>query len=310
VLTACYALLRNEEPILPAFLDQLAALFDVRVLVDHSSTDRSVALIRDRGRDSFCLYHLEARGYPQAEVATFFARHIRATHDPDYLFFLDADEFLPFTDRPHMEQVLSRLPRTDVVALPWANICPVRLDGQDIFSEPFLVNPAACGFSKIVLTRRVARDVVVDQGNHSATSVGSALSTTYLPLPLFHIPVQSRLQFTFKILNGNNRLMADPAKLRAGLGVHWARYAQELAGPGLPDDRLRAIALGYGADDVASGKGDVLEFAFPLVASPYRESTTYVEAQARALLVSHESPARAFVVTDDAGERVLVGAQG
>lgn len=306
MLTACYAIIRNEEPILPAFLDQIEALFDVAFVVDHSSTDSSPSLIRGRLKNSVNLFHLAADGYPQSEIATFFTRFIRQEVEPDFLFYLDADEFLPFRDRAHFQHELRLLPDVSMLRLQTVNICPVHLDGRNIFSERFLVGRRGRGLTKIALTRHADMAVVIHQGNHSAsTAAGPALSSAPFHVPLYHVPVQSRIQITFKAIQGNNRLRFDDGKLKAGLGTHWVQLANQLADGIVSDEVLHRVALDYGDGGMRCTQRQEMEFPIPTVLSPYVETRSYVEAQARALCVRALRDPLRFEITDDSGTSLL-----
>ena len=46
---------------------------------------------------------------------------------------------------------------------------------------------------------------------------------------LIHIPIQSRLQFYFKIATGSIMLKSEGALLRERQGYHWISLAQEAA---------------------------------------------------------------------------------
>jgi hypothetical protein len=98
--------MKNESPILDPFLDQISAFFDSAIILDHGSTDDSRAKVSARFDSKIELFQLKASGYPQAEVASLFAHRIFDRDSPDFLFFLDCDEFLPFQDRRELETFL------------------------------------------------------------------------------------------------------------------------------------------------------------------------------------------------------------
>lgn len=68
---SCFCMMRNESPILEPFLDQAVEFFDALYLVDHSSSDNSVDIVRRRKVRGLELFSLISAGYPQSELATF-----------------------------------------------------------------------------------------------------------------------------------------------------------------------------------------------------------------------------------------------
>jgi hypothetical protein len=92
---ASFTLMRNERPILGPFMDQLHEFFDHSILLDHESTDGTLAYATEHAGPGIALYRLKSTGYPQSEVATRFLNRIMATTNADWVFFLDCDEFLP-----------------------------------------------------------------------------------------------------------------------------------------------------------------------------------------------------------------------
>ena len=74
---------------------------------------------------------LNSTGYPQSQVASFFAQKIMKEFDPDFLF-LDCDEFLPFDTRQDLIGFLSDKADYHYLTYYWKNICPSNFDGSDI----------------------------------------------------------------------------------------------------------------------------------------------------------------------------------
>lgn len=308
---ACFVMFRNEAAILGPFLDQLQTFFDHSILADHGSTDGGAEMVRARGDSRLELLRLQAPGYPQSELATVMTRRILDTHDPDFLFLLDCDEFLPFADRAALEAFLAAYKEREVLLLPWQQICPESLEGGDIFAGRFLRAAGHSRFAKIVLTRRIKahqgwriahgyREVNADAPLDVAGDTGSAL---------LHMPVQSRSQFRFKVAAGARRLNADSRLRGTTLGEHW-RHLDRLAAQGRLDaETLRGTALHY--PHVPDGPVDAvpLEFGFPYVRSAYAETAAALSGRLDGLLQELDAPEApdvgAFVVLDEAGEVVL-----
>jgi len=308
---ACFTMFRNEAPILPPFLDQIEAFFDYTVLLNHGSTDDGPAYVRSRRGANIELFHLKAPGYPQATVATCFAHQIMSRHEPDFLLFLDCDEFLPFPSRSELDGFLSGKESFDALILHWLNICPTSLDGGNIFAAPFFRAPRMSVFQKVVVTRRLAgrSDWVLGQGYHTASSSSGMPIHTFdvNDQPLLHIPVQSHLRYYFKIAVGAETLRQEQIHLRRNQGVHWVDLDQELAANQVSSERLTRIALYWSAKPPQEPEplGN-LEFAFPYIHSPYSETAESLVGQIRGLTQVFKRPdtsrdPSSFTVVDEDG---------
>jgi hypothetical protein len=290
---ACFTMFRNEAAIMGPFLDQLATFFDHAVLLNHGSTDGGPDLVGARGDSRLQLLQLQAPGYPQAELATGFARRIFETVQPDFLFFLDCDEFLPFADRAALEAFLAPYKVRDGLSLRWHHICPENLDGGNIFARPFLRAEAPSEYTKVVLGKALAgrEGWTVSQGYHAVlTQPGVAVDIAPVTNPaLFHIPVQSRAQFRFKVAAGARRIQRDRTLLERGEGAHWVALDREAARGELDAATMRGIALAYPTRPSQPPVARSLDFSFPYLRSAYAETACTIAGQLDGLLLQIDS---------------------
>jgi Glycosyl transferase family 2 len=168
---ACFTMIKNEAALLPAFLDQLEAFFDYATILDHSSFDKTLEIISARNNPSIKVYSLDSTGYPQSQAASFFAKKIMEEDNPDFLFFLDCDEFLPFDTRDDLVYFLSDKTHYHYLYYYWNNICPSQFDGKDIFQRrEFLQCDVKSKIPKVILSKKLAEQPqswFVHQGYHS-----------------------------------------------------------------------------------------------------------------------------------------------
>ncbi|WP_181872406.1 class I SAM-dependent methyltransferase [Phyllobacterium bourgognense] len=304
-------MMRNESPILEAFLDQAAEFFDALYLVDHSSSDNSVEIATHRKMDGLQLFNLISAGYPQSEIATFFARRVFENPGADYLFFLDCDEFLPFTNRSELEDFLVANSSYDVIELPWLNICPESLNGGNIFGQPFTQAAHPSPILKVVLSRRAfdkSEQLKVYQGYHGVEAKGCDLATTRpAKTYLLHIPIRSRVQIAFKLVSGHNRIGSQASLIKKKEGTHWQDLANEFRFCNKPDEFLIGMALNY-PNIRDNTKGIPLKFLFPYIKSEYCEDAHFIEKSTVALLSSKNSVLESessFTLLDCQGEIIL-----
>ena len=313
---ACICIFKNEAALMAPFLDQVCAFFDHVVLLDHGSTDMGAAMVAERQDARLELLQLKASGYPQQHVATGFAELLLARHAPDFLFFLDCDEFLPFADRAELEAMLERHRGAEAVTIRWQNLCPVSLDGGDIFRDGFTHRGTPSEITKIILSGELAkrRGWVVPHGYHTVfPAAGESIRIDADPTTLlYHIPIQSRLQFRFKIAAGSRTLRREVDRKDSENFWHW-HYYDDRAALALRDPAiLRDIALNYGDPEPHAPVADEvpLEFRFPYVRSAYGENARTLCGQLEGLLQLYDRPSTsaqgdAFAVVDSVGAIVL-----
>lgn len=199
---SCFVMMQSESPILRPFLDQIDAFFDQCIILDHQSTDNSISLVQERDPSRYRIYHLKTSGYPQSEVATWFAHALLSGGDSDFLFFLDCDEFLPFATRSELETHLLKNAEADVLTLHWLNVYPESFDGEDIFSKHFYHGAPSSHFKKVILNKSIVQksaNFLISQGYHSilAPDAPCLEIADIRDRYLIHIPVQSLVKLSF-----------------------------------------------------------------------------------------------------------------
>jgi hypothetical protein len=311
---ASFTMMRNERAILNPFLDQLETFFDASFILDHNSLDDSRELVRARRLGHFHLFDIKAAGYPQSEVTTFFSHKIFSEIDPDFIFFLDCDEFFSFKDREELERWLHKNRKNDVLQLPWLNICPVDLGGGNIFAGSFLRGPDQIDNQKIILAKNICNadpQFVIAQGSHELSSKGGTIATWSADdKHIIHIPVQSRTQLAIKVASGYQTLKNDPKNLAKGLGYHWLAMANEFLACNQSDQAIHYLALNYAKrsriEPDQATDWPTVDFKFPYVKSDYQETSAGLAAQICSFgRNSEKAYSTQFTVTDSNGSIIL-----
>lgn len=284
------SLIRNEADILPAFLRHCCELFDEILIVDHQSTDGSREIMEDARRAGFPIeiWNLRSRAYFQAALSNTFAG-IAFDRGADWVFFLDADEFLDVEDSPQLRSMLERTD-AEVGFLRWLNLAPLRLGSFDSFdiAQDYMVAQAPSRYGKVALSRRILQRpgrYWVEGGNHSVSSVAEG-EATELPAQeigrIAHLPIRSMERLVRKVEGGVEAYLArgDQQDL---LGFHWFEIHDRINRGRLDAETARKVALSYGeplAEILASGTPPVTEqrrFAPPQAAigfpTPARPAT-------------------------------------
>ncbi|NNE79002.1 MAG: glycosyltransferase [Silicimonas sp.] len=272
------AMVRNEADIIRVFTAHLIALFDEIVIVDHCSDDGTaeyLAALAGENHRVECLT-LKEPSYIQSVTMTHVVRDRPQLRDVDWLFFLDADEFLPFSSRAEFLEGLERFQKCPVIAMHWCNLIPdTYWDGETTITgdTSFLSPPAPSPFRKIAFQpRRIALDrTLVAQGNHALieTLNGLELPSFEVDFPLLHLPVRSSDQLVLKLNQGVLAYQKIGAGRDKGQGTHRYQMKEATAGTSLTADHLNAVI-----DRYSEPKDAILPLSkSELLAAGYQQAT-------------------------------------
>ena len=251
---AAVAMVRNEADILRSFASHLLALFDDIVIVDHRSDDGSEAFLADLARRNrrVEVLTLEEPSYIQSVTMTHVVRDRPQIRTADWVFLLDADEFLPFATRADFERALASFAGCPAISMRWRNLIPETYwEGEADLSSgtSVLVPPAPSPFRKIAFQpSRVALDrTVVAQGNHALVETlnGVEVPVFDADFPLLHVPVRSVEQILLKLSQGVAAYRRIGRRRDAGQGTHWMQMHQAITGASLTPAHLNALADRY-----------------------------------------------------------------
>ena len=232
--TAVFSMIKNEGDIIGDFLDQTLELFDFIYILDHESRDGTYEVCQQVAakNDRVCLYRLASSGYPQSQVTTWFTHEIFRRNQPEWLFLLDADEFLPFNSKQEFQKVLGKLPRDMCLGMEWHNIIPEDLvEWKGISAMTFLEATKTGQFPKVAIPRTVMETIgeklTVSQGNHFVSIDENHRAKVHdAPFVMYHLPYRSIRQAEQKLLLGNLAYYNSPSR-RLGKGFHWVQMADE-----------------------------------------------------------------------------------
>jgi hypothetical protein len=236
--------------------------------LDHESADNTLEIINKQYNQNLRLFFLNSTGYPQSEVTTFFAHKILNETDTDYLFLLDADEYLPFSNREELNTFLSKNQNSDIIKMYWCNLSPADLNNNDIFSGDFSYSEKSKTNAKVILSKSVHKiaDWQIAQGNHSLiVDKNTRITTAESDMPLYHIPIQNMTQLYLKMLSGAIRLERNKILQMKQLGSHWKTYAKFLSSNTFSNDDILHMIFSYGEPTPQPIQSKPLKFTFPYI---------------------------------------------
>ena len=253
------AMVRNEADVIEAFVRHNLTVLDGLAIVDHGSNDETPEIL-DKLQSEGLRLRVERDADPafrQSEVVTALARRALARDAADFVFALDADEFLKVESRPDLERALVEVPPGMHAVMHWLTYVPGAFDGDGgVFGPGHLwwrLKTERRALVKVIASRALLERPgdVVASGNHAIVDPAAPNPQPHARLrrsvaALAHCPVRSRTQFESKIIVGYLAHLAAHLEDRR-LARHWRELYGELrAGATLTEEHLREIASNYG----------------------------------------------------------------
>jgi hypothetical protein len=253
-------MLRDEADIVEASVRHNLALLDGLLVIDHGSCDGTADILNNLAAEGLALavLHDESPAFYQGERITEFARRLILEQQADFVFALDADEFLKLQSRPMLEAALREVPPGVHAVLHWLTYVPDRVPAScgafTPASAAMRLKTERHGQHKVIIARCFASRSTecVGQGNHL---VFDRLNPAELPrharisptvAALAHFPVRSRQQFETKVVLGHLANLAAERD-KPDLAFHWRDAYEDIkSGIALDEARLRQIACNYG----------------------------------------------------------------
>lgn len=252
------AMVKNEQDVIEPFIRHNMRLLDALLIIDHASQDETRRIVRDVMREipGVILADHSSFAFTQGQAMSAALRHMQAAWFADYVFFLDADEFISAPDRAALMAQLARIPPRGVGLMPWRTwlFVPHDMPGADDDVPGALrwrrarERPA---HHKAVLHAdgRPCLGHVVLQGNHQVDLAnGATLPRVVLEeLPLIHVPVRGRDQITGKAVLGWTATLAWFEKSRQfNINHQWRDHFDRICrGEEITDRLLCETAMGY-----------------------------------------------------------------
>jgi len=247
---AVAAMIRNENDVIMPFLHQCAELFDEVFVADVRSTDGTREVIRafKDERLKVRVYDVNRQEKYQGALMDTLSR-AAFSGGADWVFFLDADEFLDIHSRAELESYLQNV-GSDVLVCPWINMIPTVYGTYQSFdpSQNFYWSGRASQYNKIALSLGFAAanpDYFLHEGNHQVAPAPDKEPVGNRPgLPILHVPIRSLERFRAKI-DSACRMMESKHNRGEGEGSHVFELNAVLSGQ-VDVATLNSLAAHYG----------------------------------------------------------------
>jgi hypothetical protein len=251
------AMIKNESDLVEDFVRHNLAFVDLMVVIDNDSSDgtREILLALQAEGLPLLIFDDPIVGYFQSEKVTFVYRRVVPEFNPDYVFLLDADEFIVADTPDALRAELQSLPRGTQAQYFWRTYIPA--PGETSSEDPLRTiryrrRTEAPPYPKAIIVRSASQDqhIVIQQGAHGVQlDSGAPLTTHRLErASLAHFPVRSVEQLQGKVLVGwlaylvrNHAQGQVPTQ-----GFQWQiLYDRIVRGDGLTSGDITREALGY-----------------------------------------------------------------
>jgi hypothetical protein len=249
-----FSMVRNEADIMSAFVRQAIEMFDRFVFIDIMSTDGTRELLKqtEKEHSNIVVYECRTKEKYQAAMMNFLAREALRL-GADWLFFLDADEFIPAESRHELESYLT-LFGGEVMSMPWLNLIPSSYCDFLSFNydQRFYWSGRTSAFCKIAVSSLYFHshsDAYINEGNHTISLYQNGpLAPQHFGMPLLHVPVRSRERLKYKLSN-SLRFLSSKHNSENGEGSHVSSILDVIEGEQTSKEYLNAIATDYGRSD-------------------------------------------------------------
>lgn len=255
------AMVRNEADVIEAFVRHNLSILDGLAIIDHGSFDGTAEILTNLRREGLPLPIGQDHepSFQQSLRITQAARKTLAEEGADFVFALDADEFLRVPDRERVERALRDVPPGMHAVAHWPTYVPDSFaDGLPFGSGHLrrrlrVERHTEQGYHKVIVGRALLDrpDDRVGEGNHLVGSPNDVAAPPHARLrqdiaSVAHCPVRSRSQLESKVILGYLAYAARPA-LEKSVGFHWRDLYEDLrTGQSFTEDRLLEIACNYG----------------------------------------------------------------
>ncbi len=272
------AMVKNEADIIEAFVRHNLRFLDGLWLIDHDSFDGTEKILAKLQAEGLPLNieHEAELGFLQAEKTTSLCHKAFSATSADFMFVLDADEFIRVATRKKLEALLAGLPPGIPALVPTQTSVPTTSDGAQDSSPPIRITRRlaleALVVHKVIIPYSVMQDpgYLISPGNHSVFSLEKTIKHAQLTreVSLAHYPVRSEAQLITKIMIGWLAYIVMN-RHRLTLANHWrVLYQRFMACPKLTGEELQNIAMSYYSDAPGSAPSitelveDPLEVSF------------------------------------------------
>ncbi len=248
---------RDEEDIIESFVRHNLVYLDKLYIVDNLSKDKTAEILTSLVKEGLAIEVWKSTSCSNQQDRAMTAALKKATKqdaNADFVFPLDADEFLGAPDRLSLIADLEKVGSSGYGIMPWKTYIPVEDDLDKLNpSIPATVrmthrrNHEGNQMFKAVVPRALFGKIRIPQGSHKLKRLdGGACQEILLATPLAHFPIRSSNQLIAKIILSEHslRMKKDSAPNES---FHWRELSESIRARNfrIAADQVRNYALSY-----------------------------------------------------------------
>jgi hypothetical protein len=253
------ALVRNEADIIEAFVRTNLVMLDALVVFIHKASDgtREILLALAGEGLPLTLGDVNDDAFDQERHTNAAARMAFKDLAADFVFPIDADEFVRAESRASLERSLAAIPDGHAGALPWYTYVPTEGDkpSPNVLERLTHRIPLTPGspfdlrFCKVVVGRWYAENTAarIVEGNHAVFGPDQIRTVRCADAALCHYPVRSTEQVAAKAALGwLGQLVSGRPVEASSVSAHWRQLFEQLKRNGkLTQDDVDAFVCAY-----------------------------------------------------------------
>jgi hypothetical protein len=255
------AMVRNEADIIEAFVRHNLRYLDELFVVMHAPNDETPHILAKLASEGLMLRlsRNEELAFRKADVMNGLVRDVMRDSGADFLFLLDADEFLKTSSRAVLEASLARVPEDAIPTLKWVSYIPLPDDPAEESNPVTRIRWHRKSETKPTLKVIVGRsfassgELRIGEGNHYVVRPWGSRDQAVrhgliADVALAHFPVRTEEQIFAKVAIGVWSRWLDQGKVdrEMTLSTHWlSLYERFVDGGALPADVLSELAFSY-----------------------------------------------------------------
>ena len=248
---------RDEEDIIESFVRHNLVYLDKLYIVDNLSKDKTVEILTSLAKEGLAIEVWKSTSCSNQQDRAMTAALKKATkqdENADFVFPLDADEFLGAPDRQSLLADLGKIGSGGYGVMPWKTYIPFEDDLDNL--NPSI--PATARMTqrrnhegnqmfKAVVPRALFGKIRIPQGSHKVKRLdGGACQKVLLSSPLAHFPIRSSNQLIAKIiLSEHSKSMKKDSSPNESF--HWKEMSKSIRARNfrIAADQVRSYALSY-----------------------------------------------------------------
>ncbi|NOR88058.1 MAG: methyltransferase domain-containing protein [Bacteroidales bacterium] len=243
------SMVKNEEDIIEPFIRHNMKYVDLFCILDNNSFDHTREIIESLQSEGLPIILIDdpEKAYNQKEKITKLCHHAMLTLFPDYLLFLDADEFIKCKSKTDFLHEINQIPKDGKAFIPWqsyiTNKSGSESNGFNMLKR--LNNEESPQFKAILrIDGNYNSNIIITQGNHDIIGIDNSSYSDEIKIA--HYPIRNLKQLKEKCIAGwMAYLLKSPNARHEELGWHWLEMFDKIKSDTLDEELAIEISANY-----------------------------------------------------------------